>query len=93
MFDQKRLIEKLYTKPRAAFCRDRFSLCRRLTIGLDYVRTPRGMATDNSQLVLRADRMLFSRKVPLVACSLTTEVCPDYTPPHGKQAALLNGTN
>lgn len=33
--------------------------------------------------------MLFSRKVPLVACSLTTA---DYTPPHGKQAALLIGT-
>jgi hypothetical protein len=50
------------------------------------------MVTDNSQLVLRADRMLFSREAPPVACSLTTAVCPDYTPPHGKQAALLIGT-
>ena len=50
------------------------------------------MVTDNSQLVLRADRMFFSREVPPVACSLTTAVCPDYAPPHDKQAALLIGT-
>jgi hypothetical protein len=66
--------------------------CARLTIGLDHVNTPRGMVTDNSQLVLRADRMLSSRRAPPVACSLTTAICPDYTPPHGKQAALLIGT-
>jgi hypothetical protein len=46
------------------------------------------MVTDNNQLVLRADRMLFSREVP----PLTTAVCPDHTPPHDKQAALLAGT-
>ena len=53
---------------------------------------PRGMVTDNSQLVLRADRMLFSRNVPVVDRSSTAAVCPDYTPPHDKQAALLIGT-
>lgn len=53
---------------------------------------PRGMVTDNSQLVLRADRMLFSRNVPVVDCSSEAAVCPDYTPPHDKQAALLIGT-
>ena len=39
------------------------SLLRKIqvAIGLDHVRTPGGMVTDNSQLVLRADRMLFSR--------------------------------
>jgi len=91
MFDQKRLIEKIYTKPQGYLLCSLLS-CARLTIGLDRVNTPRGMVTDNSQLVLRADRMLFSRKAPPVACSLTTAVCPDHTPPHGKQAALLIGT-
>lgn len=89
------MIENFYAKPRATFSFLSCSLlsCARLTIGLDHVRTPGGMVTDNSQLVLRADRMLFSREVPPVACSLTAAVCPDYyTPPHGKQATLLIGT-
>jgi hypothetical protein len=90
MLDQRRLIEKKdYTKPRATFLSCSLLSHARLTIGLDHVRMPGGMVTDNSQLVLRADRMLFSRKVP----PLTTAVCPDYyTPPHDKQAALLTGT-
>ena len=85
------MIEIFYRKPRATFCRVRFSHAK--TIGLDHVRTPGGMVTDNSQLVLRADRMLlFSRKVPPVACSLAAVVSPVYTPPHDKQAVLLIGT-
>lgn len=89
MFDQKRLIEKILYRAQVYLLPCSLLSCARLTIGLDHVSTPRGMVTDNSQLVLRADRMLFSRKVPLVACSLTTA---NYTPPHGKQAALLIGT-
>lgn len=59
------------------------SLLSQTEIGLDLATTPKGMVTDNSQLVLEADRMLFS--------SLTAEVCPDYTPPHDKQAGLPIG--
>ena len=53
------------------------SLLLQIEIGLDRATTPRGMVTDNTQLVLEADRMLFS--------SFTAEVCPDDTPPHDKQ--------
>ena len=66
------------------------SLLRKIdTIGLDHVRTPGGMVTDNSQLVLRVDRMLFSREVPLVACPLTTAVCPGYHVRHRTVSRLL----
>ena len=81
MFDQPETINSIFfTKPRARILSCSLLSCR-IETGLDYATTPRGMVTDNSELVLEADRMLFS--------SFSAEVCPGYTPPHDKQLLLL----
>jgi hypothetical protein len=67
------------------------SLLSQIEIDLDLVTTPRGMVTDNSQLVLRADRMLFSRGQLVHSRSVPSRL-HDYTPPHDNQAGLLIGT-
>ena len=86
MFDQKRLIVSFFffvsTKPRASFAVFA-SLLLQIKIGLDRATTPRSMVTDNSQLVLRADRMLFSRAGGLLV------VCPDYSTRHRTANRLL----